>query len=133
MAKGISLSDLNLKTKCADGYTFDFLDESGNETGVKLTVLGAHAPSVQAWVNKQLNARRKQEAMQAKRGKDDVRSIEDDIEFGVEFMAIRIIGWEGITEPWSPENARLLCETNPAVVEQVKEASEKLANFTKGK
>ena len=130
--KTVSLTDLNLKTKCADGFTFPFLDDEGKETGIKFTVLGAHAPAVQKWVNGELNARRKLDAMQAKRGKDvDVRNIEDDIEFGVELMAIRIIGWEGITEPYSPENALQLCETNPLVVEQVKQASETLANFTR--
>jgi len=130
----VSLADLNIKAKCEEGFTFDFLNEDGKETGLKFTVLGAHAPKVQAWVNKQLNARRRQEAMQVKRGKtDDVRAIEDDIEFGVEFMAIRIVGWEGITEKYSPELALVLCEQNPLVVEQVKQASENLANFTKGK
>ena len=130
--KQVSLADLNIKTKCADGFTFPFLDDEGKNTGVEFTVLGAHAPSVQKWVNAELNARRKQDAMQAKRGKDvDVRDIEDDIEFGVEYMAIRIIGWSGITEPYSPENALRLCETNPLVVEQVKIASETLANFTR--
>ena len=130
--KQVSLSDLNIKTKCAEGFTFPFLNDEGKETGVTFTVLGAHAPSVQKWVNSELNARRKQDALQAKRGKDvDVRAIEDDIEFGVEYMAIRITGWEGITEPYSPENALRLCETNPLVVEQVKAASEAMENFTR--
>lgn len=125
------MADLNLKAKCAEGFTFPFLDDAGKETGVTFTVLGAHAPAVQKWCNSELNARRKQDAMQAKRGKDtDVRAIEDDIDFGVEFMAIRIVGWQGITEPYSPENALRLCVTNPLVVEQVKSASEALANFT---
>lgn len=128
----MSLSDMNIKKKCEDGYRFEYLNDEGKGTGIFFTVLGAHAPSVQKWVNNELNKRRKQEAIQAKRGKDiDVRLIEEDIEFGVEFMAIRIIGWEGITEAYTSENALMLCETNPMVVEQVKAASEALANFTK--
>ena len=132
--KALSINDLNVTTKCESGYEFEYLDENGKGTGVMLTVIGAHAPAVQKWVNTQLNQRRKHEAMQAKRGKNvDVRSIEDDIEFGVEFMAIRITGWKGITEPYTPDNALRLCEINPLIVEQVKAASEELANFTQSK
>lgn len=131
--KAISLADLNVTKKCEEGYEFEYLDANGNSTGVFITVVGAHAPQIQKWVNTQLNQRRKHEAMQAKRGKDVERLIEDDIEFGVEFMAIRITGWRGINEPCTPENALVLCESNPLAVEQVKAASENLANFTRSK
>lgn len=131
--KAVSLADLNVTKKCEDGYEFEYLDESGRGTDIFITVVGAHAPQVQKWVNSQLNQRRKYEAMQTKRGKDVERMIEDDIEFGVEFMAIRIVGWRGINEPCTPENALQLCEINPLVVEQVKGASENLANFTRSK
>lgn len=133
MAK-LSLKDLNLNEKCAEGYKFEFLDAEGKGTGIHFTVLGAHAPSVQKWVNTKINERRKHDAVQAKRGKiDEVRPVEDDIDFGYEYVAIRIIGWDGITESYSPENALALCEMNPLVVEQVKAASEELGNFTKSK
>lgn len=131
--KPVSLKDLNIKKKCEEGFKFEYVDEEGKGTGIYLTVIGAHSAQVQKWVNRELNNRRKQEAMQSKRGKDEVRSIEDDIKFGTEMMSLRIIGWEGIEEAFSPEAALELCETNPLVVEQVKEASEKLANFTKSK
>lgn len=127
----VSLADLNLKAKCAAGFTFPLLGDDGTETGVSLTVIGAHAEPVQKWVNAELNKRRVQDAMQVKRGKEvSVRTIEDDIEFGAEFVAIRIIGWSGISEPFTPENALALCEVNPLVVEQVKAASEEMGNFS---
>lgn len=131
--KKVSIADLNIAKKCEDGYEFEYLDEAGKGTGIHFTVIGAHAKKVQDWVNKQLNQRRRQEAMQAKRGKDDVRPIEDDIDFGVELVSMRIVGWRGIAEEHSPELALTLCQGNPLVVEQVKEASENLANFTKSK
>lgn len=132
--QGLSLSDLNLTKKCEEGFEFEYLDGKGNQTGVFLTVIGAHAPEVQKWANSKLNIRRRQDAMTTKRGKDiEVRDIEDDIEFGVEFMSIRIKAWRGIDDPCTPQNALLLCQTNALVVEQVKEASENLGNFGKNK
>ena len=134
MAKttSVSLDALNIKAKCEDAINVPYLDESGQETGIVLKVIGAHAQKVQEFVNRKMNERRRQEAMQAKRGKaDEVRKIEDDIEFGVQFISMRIVGWTGITEECTPDNALKLCQINPQVIEQVKEASENLANFTK--
>jgi hypothetical protein len=131
--KAFSLADLNLQKKCQEAVDFKPLTPSGKELGITLKVLGGHAPAVQDWVNKALNDRRRAEAINAKRGRNsDIRSIEDDIDFGIEVIAIRIVGWEGITEPWSPENALLLCRTNPEILSQVREFSEEIANFTKG-
>lgn len=132
-SKGISINDLDIISKCDEGFEFEFLDQNGKGTGVFFTVIGAHSPKVQDWVNRQLNIRRRQEAMDAKRGKSEVRPIEDDIDFGMELMSMRIIAWKGIDDPCTPENALRLCKVNPLVVEQVKEASENLANFTKSK
>lgn len=130
----VSLADLDMKKHCEDGHRFEYLDGDHKGTGIFFTVLGAHAEKIEKWSNSELNARRRQEAMQAKRGDDvDVRLIEDDIEFGVEFVALRIIAWEGITQPYTPENALKLCRSNPMVFAQVRAASEKIANFTKGK
>lgn len=132
--KTVSIDDLNIVKRCEDGYEFEYLDAQGKDTGIFFTVLGAHAEKVQKWAFKQLNNQRTQAAVQAKRGKAEVvRIVEDDVEFAHELMAIRIIGWRGITQPYSPELALTLCEKNPLIVEQVREASENLANFTKSK
>ena len=132
--KSVSLADLDTRKKCGEGVEFEIVNATGKGTGIFLTVIGAHAPSVQTWVNKELNNRRRAEALQAKRsGKAlDVRPIEEDIDFGIELIAIRILGWRGITEPFSPENALILCQSNPEVCAQVREFSEDIANFTKG-
>jgi hypothetical protein len=130
----VSIEALNVVKQCEDGYEFEYVDAQGKETGIFLTVLGAHAEKVQKWAFKQLNIQRTQSAVLAKRGKPEaVRVVEDDVEFAHELMAIRIIGWRGITQPYSPELALTLCANNPLIVEQVREASENLANFTKSK
>jgi hypothetical protein len=132
-AKSFSLADFNIVKKCEGAVEFEPIDEFGKGLGIKLSVLGSHAPAVQKWINKELNNRRHAEAMQAKRGKSaDVRPIEEDIEFGIEVVAIRIVGWSGLTEECTPENALLLCQTNPDICAQVREFSEKTTNFTRG-
>jgi hypothetical protein len=133
-ATTVSIDDLNIIKKCEDGFEFEYLDAQGKDTGIFFTVLGAHAAKVQKWAFKQLNSQRSQAAILAKRGKaEEVRTVEDDVEFAHELMAIRIIGWRGITQPYTPELAVSLCANNPLIVEQVREASENLANFTKSK
>ena len=77
---------------------------------------------------------RRNEAHQKKKGKDDaIRLVEDDIDFGHELTAIKLVGWEGITEPYSKENALLLCEINELAVIQINEAAAEMGNFTDSK
>jgi len=62
----------------------------------------------------------------------DYTPIEEDEQFGIESVALRIVGWEGITEECTRENAVKLCTVNAHIRNQVAEFSEDLANFTKG-
>lgn len=127
----ISLDDLNLVTASENSYEFEYLRGDGRPTGVFISVLGSQAPKVQEWVRKTLNRRRTQEALAAKRGKEIERLVEDDEEFGINAAAIRVIGWRGIREAYSPEAALKLCQNNSEVRDQIFEASNNLANFTR--
>lgn len=127
----LDLDDLNLNVKCEQGFEFEYLDGNGNGTGFHITVLGGEAPKVQSWVRNKLNQRRAQEAMAAKRGKDAERTVEDDIDFGNEAAAIRIIGWRGAKQEYSPAMALQLVTMNSLVREQVLKASNDLGNFSK--
>lgn len=131
--KMFSLNDLDITKQCEGGFEFEVTDDNtGKGTGVYLTVVGAHAESVQKFTSKKLNERRIFDDMNERRGKKaQVRRIEDDVEFGIELAAIRIIGWRGISDEFSPENAIKLCTVNPTIREQILKASEDLANFTK--
>jgi hypothetical protein len=128
-----SLDQLDLGKRCEDAFEFEVTDDAtGKGLGIHLTIIGGHAPQVQSFIAKNLNERRVFEQMQEKRGKRAaVRKIEDDIEFGTELAAIRIVGWRGISEPCTFENAVRLCTINPPIKEQILKASEDLANFTK--
>jgi hypothetical protein len=131
--KLFSLADLDVTKQSEAGFEFEVQDDStGKGIGVHLTVIGAHAPAVQKFTSKKLNDRRAFDEMNERRGKKaQIRKIEDDVEFGIELAAIRIVGWRGISEEFSQANAIQLCTVNPTIREQILKASEDLANFTK--
>lgn len=134
VSKAKSLKDFDLVSACNQTFEFEYLDANGSNTGLFLEIIGAHSEKVQKWRNNKLNQQRQADAMNKKRGRDDlVRPIESDIDFGTEFISIRIVGWRGISDPWNPENAILLCTINPELMQQVAQHSENLANFTKSK
>lgn len=129
-----SLADLNTNKKSAEGFEFEYLDGDGKETGIFVTVMGENAPPVQSWLNKKLNNRRLHEENLKRRGKKpEPATVEDDREFGIEYMAIRVIGWRGLAEEYSPELALQWCTNDSLIVEQIKSASENISNFTGSK
>lgn len=130
----ISLDTLNLNQKCEKPVALEVLGLDGKPIGVTMQVLGAHSKVVQDFINREINASRTKQAMDAKfsRKKVNVTPIEDDIAFGIESVAIRIASWDGISEDCTPENAVKLCTINSDICRQVREFSEDLANFTKG-
>jgi len=131
----ISLNDLDVTRACDTPHEFEVVDDStGKGLGVYLSVLGAHAQVIADYTVKSLNERRLATALAEKRdprGKNPVVvPVEDDIEFSTELVALRVVGWRGISEPYSHENAIRLCTKNPSIKEQILAHSEKMANFT---
>lgn len=129
-----SLDDLDVTKACEQQFEFEVRDEStGKGIGLFLTVIGGHAERITEFTKKSLNDRRMAEAMAAKRdprGKQiNVVPIEEDIEFSTALVAMRIVGWRGIKEPYTPEGAVKLCTINPLIKEQVLAHSDDLKNF----
>lgn len=134
---GLALSDLNARDHGAEAFEFEYLTPEGEGSGVFLSVLGGQSERVRNEVNNLINARRKKEQVIAARNavsratSADFTPIEDDISFGQRLAAIRLVGWRGISDPFTPENALLLCQTNDDVAAQVLEESNRTANFLK--
>lgn len=127
----LSLSELDLGKKCDAPAPLELLGVDGKPLGITIQVLGAHAETVTGFIRQEINAKRiKASAMT--RSTTQHTSIQDDIAFGIRSVAVRIAGWNGISEDYTPENAVVLCEINPDIRRQVLEFSEDLANFTKG-
>ena len=130
----ISFKDLNASKLSEVGFTFPYVNEHGEDTTWLITVIGDQAPSVKKAIYAKINKERMQEAVLKKRGKDvPVKPIEELIDDNVDGVAACIIGWTGIDVEYTPELAFEVVSNNKLVFEQVKAASENLANFTKSK
>lgn len=126
-----SLDDLDITKQCDESFEFEVVDVNGKPTGVFIQVVGAYATRVVEHSRNALNARRVQADLNEKRGtKQKSRTIEEDAAFGTEMCAIRVIGWRGIKQDCTPDNAIRLCTINPPIKEQILKASEDLTNFT---
>lgn len=131
-----SLKDLDVTKACEQQYEFEVTDDAtGKGVGIFLSIIGGHAERITEFTKRSLNDRRLAEAMHTKTDPRNKRPvvipIEDDIEFSTELVALRIVGWRGIQEPYSHENAVTLCRTNPTIKEQILKESENLENFTR--
>lgn len=131
--KTISIADLDLSASSDQGHEFEVSSpKTGKGLGVFITVLGDQSEKVVSFVRKRQNAKRREFALAARRGRpsDDVDSVEDDEAFVVEACIARTIGWRGLAEPFSEDNARRLFARNREIRRQVLEESGNLANFT---
>ena len=129
----LDLSDLDAVAAGDTPFEIEYVRADGSGSGVFLLVLGGQSEKVQAEVNRLVNERRKKkaaaEALAKGPDKADFTPIEDDIAFGHRLTAIRLVGWRGIKQEWSPENAFRLISRNSEIAEQVTTASNNLSNF----
>lgn len=133
---GVSLDSLNVVKASDSPFEFEYITPDGRQTGVFLKVLGGQSEVVTKAAAKMINERRRELAARElkKRGNSkqiDFDPIEDDIEFGQRLAAVRLVGWSGITDEFSPENAMRLCKTNKYIAAAILEYSDDVANFMK--
>ncbi len=131
---GVSLASLNVR-KVAPAE-FEYVNPEGVATGLFFTVLGSHTDAVTEVSNRLVNERRQAQSAQESAALIDRRAnaytpIEDDIAFGQRLAAIRLAGWRGIDEPFSPENALVLCQGNPDIAAWVMQKSNSLGFTSK--
>lgn len=136
MTKEYSLDDLDAAKASSEAQPFEFLDRAGEPTGITLFVLGSQSEVVTKEVARLVNERRRKEAARDIKSRIGVGSkmvefetLESDVEFGQRLAAVRLVGWKGITDPYTPENALKLCTTNRDVAAQVTVYSDNTANF----
>ena len=136
---GISLASLNAKAACDTPHEFEYYGPDGKPSGVFFSVLGAQAKTVVEATAKLLNDRRREEANRAAmRQRPGAQSeaaftpVEDDIEFGQRLSAVRLVGWRGLEETFTPELGLQLIQSNSHIKDQIDAVSGDLAAFMKG-
>lgn len=133
---GVSLDSLNMVRASDSPFEFEYITPDGRQTGIFLKILGGQSEVVTKAASKMINDRRRQLAAKelSKRAGSkqiDFDPIENDIEFGQRLAAVRLVGWSGITNEFTPENALLLCQTNKFIAAAIIEYSDDVANFMK--
>lgn len=150
----MKLADLNARAASETPFEFEYVAPDGSLSGIFLSVIGSHSDAMtKAAQDAEDERRRKAFVRAAKNAKARPESAEltpfaEDVDAGHRLTAKRLVGWrgpkdadgltaeqlerfQGIEEPWSPENALLLCRTNPDVAIQVLEKSNDLGNWLK--
>jgi hypothetical protein len=124
----ISIDALNSISAGANPYEFEYTFKNGKKSGVFLTVLGDECESVaveQAALWAAERARR--ETIEAQGNKYEM----DAIKMGQRMAAIRLVGWKGIEDKFSRENAEKLCLGNQRIADEIIKHSSEQANFIK--
>lgn len=148
-----SLEDLDAVKHSVDAFEFEYVNASGDLSGIWLSVLGGQSESVSTEVARLINDRRRKEAAREINKKIgvgkkavDFETFESDVEFGQRLAAVRLVGWRGpgqtdglaaeqierfrgISAPYSVENALKLCRSNREIAAQITQNSDEMANF----
>jgi len=134
-----SLDQLDATKASAEAFEFEYINAATGEcTGVFLSVLGGESEVVTSEVAKMINERRRKQVVREVQQKVgvgqksvDYETMESDVDFGQRLAAVRLVGWRGISEPWTPENALRLCRSNRDIAAQIIQQSDEVANFMK--
>ncbi|NLZ10398.1 MAG: hypothetical protein GX086_03570 [Alcaligenaceae bacterium] len=132
-ATPISIFDFDERAENEKGVEIELVTASGKRTGIHVTVIGEQSEKVQAHVFRSINARRRQDMANARKGKNaEVRPIEEDVALAADKAVVSVSGWRGPKEDFNEGNLRRLLEKNPTFVTQILEASADSAAFTGG-
>lgn len=126
------LADLNLKAQNNQSYEFEYIDPNDEPTGIFFSVIGGHSDKIVRLASEQRDKQLLTESMAAKKGKDvPIETTEKQLANRAKLNAARLVGWRGIDEPFTDENALLLVSNNAHISEAIARESEDMRNFTK--
>lgn len=142
-----SIDDLNAVAKSEVPFEFEYVRPGDNEPDrskvpeerkIYLSVVGSESETATKAAAALINANRQKKAARtvaakigsgAKSNPATYDTIESDVEFGQRMAAARLVGWRGLSDPWSQDNALRLCTLNHDVAAQVMLHSDNLGNF----
>lgn len=129
-AQLVDITEFDVVGACERGHEFELRNPDGSSTGIKLFVLGSFAPEVVAhsarvaeqFINEQRLAQRKGKMAKSK-------TMEELKAQNIEGAVVRVVGWSGVRQPYTPELLRAALGRNPHWIPQVVEAADDLGNF----
>ena len=133
---GITLNDLDATKASAEAFEFEYINAAGEATGIFFSVLGGESEVVRAETSRLQNERRRKAAAREVAQKVGVGArkvefepFESDVIYGRRLAAVRLVGWRGIDDPFTPEAALYLCQNNDHIAAQITEQSNAMENF----
>lgn len=136
--KTYSLKELDAAAASSEAVEFEYFSPAGNKTGIFFLVLGSHSETVSNATAELQNERRRKAAAREVQKKIGVGQkpiefdkFEDDVDYGQRMAAARLVGWRGISDEFTAENALRLCKSNAHVAAFITQCSDELGNFIK--
>lgn len=130
--KKIDILSFDAVKDSEQGYDVALKNADGSDSGVVLVVLGKHSDKVTAWTKKKFNEYQREAEQAKRRGKEvEPKSLEDLEEFNLSNAIVRVSGWKNVEQEFSEDLLKGAFKRNPHWLEQVIEASDDAANFTK--
>lgn len=120
--------------QASKGHKFEVMDPAGNPypTPFYFIVQGRQSAEVTKHYRRLVDEHMRKQQLASRRGKPAEPKTGDEIfEDNVSGAVVRLIGWEGVSNPFDREVARRAIRRNPHWIDQITEESDDLGNFTK--
>lgn len=126
----IDITEFDLVGACETGHSFELRNPDGSVTGISVTVLGGFAPEVVAWSAAVAEKFMNEQRMAQRKGKSAKAKTTDELKAqNIDGAVVRVSGWAGVRQPFTPELLRAALNRNPHWVAQIVDESENLGNF----
>lgn len=134
MIKSVDILGFNAVADAGNAFLLSMKNADSTDTGVSLNIIGKNSDPVQQIVRKMMRKRQADELIASRKGKPvEPMSVEDMEEQGLELAVVRVTGWKGVTQEFDKAILKTALKNNPHWVEQIVDASNDEANFTKAK
>lgn len=134
MNKSVDILGFNAVADASNAFLLSMKNADSTDTGVSLNIIGKNSDPVQQIVRKMMRKRQADELIASRKGKPvEPMSVEDMEEQGLELALVRVTGWKGVTQEFDKAILKTALKNNPHWVEQIVDASNDEANFTKAK
>lgn len=132
----ISLAEVAAKVTDDTPVPFEPFFPDGSRSGITLYLRSDQSKHVQDGIFAIMNEGRRQEQIQAEKARrarpgEVFTPMEDDVGTSRKLAALRIAGWEGLTDPYSEANAIRLLKLIPNFTAQILRKADELASFTR--
>lgn len=127
----LDFNDLLFSASCEAPYEFEYLIGGKKPSGFFIKVLGSESRTVKHAIRDKADAIRFEDKTKELNDPTYVRSTHDEARLNDEMVALRVVGWRGISKAFSQNAAIELIENNSEIRDQVLAESNKLGNFIK--